>query len=120
MANRAPGVATNRSAKKPRRPNGAVRLCGRLAFVALALVVFTLVSIQFGRIVKENIAMARSLADVQRDVANLQIQKREQERELRRLSDPEGAIPEIHERLHLVGPNEAIIYLKPGSRSTTP
>jgi cell division protein FtsB len=101
-----------------KRPNGVVRLCSRLAVVALGAVVFTLVSIQFARIVNENVAMARSLAGVQHDVADLRTRKREEEREVKRLSDPAGAIPEIHERLHLVGPDEAIIYVKPGSRST--
>ncbi|MDQ2872009.1 MAG: hypothetical protein M3R35_02640 [Candidatus Eremiobacteraeota bacterium] len=106
--------------KKQRRTHGAVRLCGRLAVAALALVVFTLVGIQFGRIVNENLVMARALADVRHDVTNLQVQKREQERELRRLRDPRGTVPEIHERLHLVAPDEAIIYLKPGSPSAAP
>ena len=92
---------------------GVVRLFSRLIFGAVAVVVFTLVSIQFARIVNENIAMARSLSEVQQDVATLQQHKREEERELRRLLDPEGAVPEIHDRLHLVRPNEAIIYVKP-------
>ena len=97
---------------------GIVRLFSRLVFGAVAVVVFTLVSIQFARIVNENIAMAHSLSDVQQDVATLREHKRQEERELRRLMDPEGAVPEIHDRLHLVGPNEAIIYMKP-ARPTT-
>ena len=104
--------------KRRKQPHAAVRLFSRLAVIALAAVVMTLVSIQFARIVNENVAMARSLADVQRDVTNLRLRKSEQERELRRLSDPQGSIPEIHDRLHLVGPDEAIIYVKPGSRPT--
>jgi cell division protein FtsB len=104
--------------KRRKRQNGAVRLFSRLAFVVLAAVVFTLVGIQFTRIINENVAMARSLADVQRDVRDLRARKREEQRELHRLADPAGAVPEIHERLHLVGPDEAIIYVRPGSRST--
>jgi len=92
---------------------GIVRLFSRLIFGAVAVVVFTLVSIQFARIVNENIAMARSLSEVQNDVASLREHKRAEERELRRLLDPEGAVPEIHDRLHLVRSNEAIIYVKP-------
>jgi hypothetical protein len=57
--------------------------------------------------------MARSLSSVQEDVEALRDHKRREERELRRLMDPEGAVPEIHERLHLVRPNEAIIYVRP-------
>jgi hypothetical protein len=92
---------------------GLLRLCSRLLFGAVAVVVFTLVSIQFARIVNENIAMARSLTFVQHDIAALREHKREQERELRRLLDPEGAVPAIHDRLHMVRPDEAIIYVKP-------
>src|SRR5579884_891194 len=89
-----------------------VRLFSRLVVGAVAVVVFTLVSIQFARIVNENIAMARSLSSVEQDVATLREHRRLEERELRRLLDPEGAVPEIHDRLHLVRQNEAIIYVK--------
>lgn len=99
--------------KRRGRAAGIVRLFSRLIFGAVAVVIFTLVSIQFARIVNENIAMARSLSAVEQDVAVLREHKRQEERELRRLADPEGAIPEIHDRLHLVRPNEAIIYVKP-------
>ncbi|GAC1423029.1 MAG: hypothetical protein NVSMB5_16720 [Candidatus Velthaea sp.] len=49
---------------------------------------------------------------VDADVHMLQVKRIEQERTIRRLSDPRGAIPEIHDKLHLVGDREAIIYLK--------
>lgn len=91
----------------------AVRFVSRLLFSLVALVVCTLVSIQFVRVVNENVAMARSLSSVRRDIAALQKRKREEAREIRRLSDPQGAIPEIHDRLHLVRADEALIYLKP-------
>jgi cell division protein FtsB len=98
---------------KRTRAAGIVRLFSRLIFGLLAVIVFTLVSIQFARVVNENVAMARSLASVQRDVQTLRDHRREEEKELRRLMDPEGAVPEIHDRLHLVRSNEAIIYIKP-------
>lgn len=92
---------------------GIVRVFSRLIFGLVSVVVFTLVSIQFARIVNENVAMARSLSSVRQDVAALREHRRQADRELRRLMDPEGAVPEIHDRLHLVRPNEAIIYIKP-------
>jgi uncharacterized ion transporter superfamily protein YfcC len=92
---------------------GILRFFSRLIFGLVAVVVFTLVSIQFARIVNENVAMARSLSSVQEDVQALRNHKREEERQLRRLMDPEGAIPDIHDRLHLVRAKEAIIYIKP-------
>lgn len=98
--------------KRRRGAAGIFRLFSRLFFGAVAVVVFTLVSIQFARIVNENIAMAHSLSSVEHDVAALQEHKRQEERELRRLLDPEGAVPEIHDRLHMVRSNEAIIYVK--------
>lgn len=94
------------------RTAGAVRFVGRLLAGLLVAVVLTLVSIQFVRITGENIAMARSLSSVQHDIASLKEHRRRDEREIRRLLDPQGAIPAIHDRLHLVGPNEAIIYVK--------
>ena len=93
--------------------NGPIILLGRLAFAAVCLVLLTLVSIQFARIVSENVAMAHTLASVQNDISALQRQKRTEERKIHRLMDPQGAIPEIHDRLHLVRPNEAIIYVTP-------
>ncbi|HET9097006.1 MAG TPA: hypothetical protein VFN37_10115 [Candidatus Baltobacteraceae bacterium] len=104
--------------KRRRGAAGIIRLFSRLVFGAVAVVVFTLVSIQFARIVNENIAMARSLSSIQQDVATMRERKRVEERELRRLLDPQGAVPEIHDRLHLVRPNEAIIYVKPASRTS--
>ncbi|MGH8164586.1 MAG: hypothetical protein ACREP1_09660, partial [Rhodanobacteraceae bacterium] len=117
-ARRASGSNKSVTVKRRKREHAAVRVVGRFAVAALVAVVATLVSIQFARIASENVAMAHSLSGVRRDVAVLRERKQEQERDIRRLSDPEGAIPDIHERLHLVGPNEAIIFVKPGHRST--
>ena len=95
-----------------KRRNGAVRLAGRLAVLILCLVLVTLIGIQFARVIAENIAMARSLSQVRHAVATLRRQEAQQRMLVRRLSDPQGAIPAIHERLRLVAPNETIIYVK--------
>ncbi|HEV3154713.1 MAG TPA: hypothetical protein VGZ02_12985 [Candidatus Baltobacteraceae bacterium] len=97
---------------KRRRSAGAVRLFSRLVAAVFSLVLFALISVQFARIVKENIAMADSLSSMQRDIASLKAHNRREQRAIRRLLDPQGAIPEIHDRLRLVSPNEAIIYVK--------
>lgn len=89
-----------------------MRFLGRLVVVGIALAFLTLVGLQFARVIAQNLALARSLHDVQSDVAALNAKRATQEKEIRRLSDPHGAIPEIHDRLHLVGSHEAIIYLK--------
>src|SRR5689334_9426502 len=98
--------------KRRKRQNAVMRLFGRAVVVIVGAVLFTLVSIQFARIIDENIAMAHSLNTVQSDVQMLRARRAMQMRELRRLSDPDGSVPEIHDRLHLVRPNEAIIYLR--------
>lgn len=98
--------------KRNARSSQSFRLFSRLAVATLSLIVFALVGVQFAHIIERNVAMARSLHDIQADVALLRTRKREQERALLRLQDAAGSIPEIHDRLHLVGPHETIIYLK--------
>lgn len=90
-----------------------MKLVRRLILVVAAIAVFTLVSLQFAHIVDENVAMAGSLSAVQTDIGQLRARRREEEREIRRLSDPEGAIPEIHDRLRMTRADETLIYLKP-------
>lgn len=80
---------------------------------AIALLVVTLVVIQFARAIGENVAAARELASIRSDVATLKARREDQLRELRRLRDPQGAVPEIHDRLRLVRPNEALIFVSP-------
>lgn len=90
-----------------------MKLARRVVFTIVSVAVFTLVSLQFAHIIDANVAMARSLSGARRDIVALQVRRRKQEREIHRLLDPDGAVPDIHERLHLLRPNEAIIYLKP-------
>jgi len=111
MAHRASRKST-KPVKRSAGTRGVLRLLGRVAVTALGGVLVALVGIQFARIGAQNLAMTRSLSAVGRDVQALRARKIAQQRELRRLSDPAGAIPEIHQRLHLVAPNEAIIYVK--------
>jgi|SRR5579862_107300 len=96
-----------------RRPSPLLRLAGRITAVALGLLVLTLVGIQFARAIGENLAAMHQLTALRSDIAALQRRRDEQQRELRRLRDPQGAIPEIHDRLRLVRPNEALIFVSP-------
>ncbi|MDE2481214.1 MAG: hypothetical protein KGN02_03365 [bacterium] len=99
--------------KRRTRAPLAVRIVGRLAATAVALMVFTLVGIQFARVIEQNVALARELSSTQHDIARLEAHRTWQRRQLRRLEDPDGAIPEIHERLRLVRKNEALIFVSP-------
>ena len=90
----------------------ALRLAGRITLVALIAGFISVVGLQYARIVGKNIALAQQLSGTQSDVRVLEAKRAEQDRSIRRLSDPAGAIPEIHDKLHLVRDREAIIYLK--------
>jgi cell division protein FtsB len=98
-------------------PSARLRLAGRITAAALALLVVTLVGIQFARAVGENLAAVRELSAIHSDIAALQRRRAQQERDLQRLRDPAGVIPEIHDRLRLVRPNEALIFVSPQPQS---
>lgn len=113
MAQRAPGNGRNGSVKRRARAPLALRLAGRVGAASIALLIFALVVVQFARVIDQNVALARDLSATQAEIDSLQARREWQVRELRRLQDPEGAVPEIHERLKLVRPNEAIIFVSP-------
>ena len=91
-----------------------IRLLGRIGVVAVARVALSVIVVQYARVLGHNLALARDLHQVEGDIVSLRAKRVQQQRHIRRLSDPHGAIPEIHDRLHLVGDREAIIYLKHG------
>ena len=89
-----------------------LRLAGRLALVAVIVCVLVLVGAQFAGIVAKNVAMAHEVTASRSQIAALEKRERDQRRTLIRLASPEGAVPEIHEKLRLVGPHEEIIYVR--------
>jgi cell division protein FtsB len=95
-----------------RRLRIALRLLGRIVIVAVVGAFVTVVGLQYSRIIGRNLAMAGQLAAAQNDIRDLEAKRAEQQQRIRRLSDPAGAVPEIHDKLHLVSDREAIIYLK--------
>lgn len=101
------------------RARQILRLAGRIVAVGIGLLVVTVVAAQFARAIGENVGAARELSSIRSDITALEKQRDQQKRELRRLRDPQGAIPEIHDRLRLVRPNEAIIFVSPAP-STAP
>ena len=79
----------------------------------IAVGMFTLaVVVQYVRIIDRNIVVARQVHDQESVIHVLQAQTDEQQRHIARLERKDGAIPEIHDRLHLVASNEAIVYLR--------
>jgi len=89
-----------------------LRLASRLALASVVLIFSTLVGMQFTGIVAKNFALAHELAATRADVAALRARTERQRATIRRLGDPQGAVPEIHEKLRLVGPHEEIIYVR--------
>ena len=84
----------------------------RLGVTAIGGTFAVLIAVQYVRIVERNVAYIQQIHDVNADVRALEQKRDLQLRQIQRLSDPRGSIPEIHDRLHMVGPHEEIIYLK--------
>lgn len=91
-----------------------IRFAGRIVATAVALLVLSLVVVQYARIANADVTLTRDLSSTQDDIAALRARRSRQLRDVRRLESPEGAIPEIHDRLRLVGPRETIIFVSPG------
>jgi hypothetical protein len=89
-----------------------LRSLTRAGVVAIGATFAVLIGVQYARIIERNVAYVQEVHQVESDVTGLEAKRDEQFRQIRRLQDPAGAIPEIHDRLHLVGDHEAIIYLK--------
>ena len=96
----------------------ALRFAGRFTAVSVALLVIFLVGVQFARAIDQNVAMARDLSSIRTDISGLERRRAEQRRELVRLQDPDGAVPEIHDRLRMVKPGEVMIFLTPAPDAT--
>ena len=84
----------------------------RLGVTAFGGTFAVLIAVQYVRIVERNVAYIQQVHDVNADIGALEQKRELQLRQIQRLSDPRGSIPEIHDRLHMVGPHEEIIYLK--------
>lgn len=113
MAHGAPGADRKHPVKRKTQAPLVYRLVGRVFTTFIALLIFGLVGVQFARVIRDNVALAHDLNSTQAEIDALQARKQWQLRELRRLADPEGAVPEIHDRLRLTRPNEAIIFVSP-------
>lgn len=96
-----------------------IRLAGRLTLAAVGLAFVALVGLQFANIVARNVAVAHEVSASRAELNALRAKESHQLRTIARLSDPRGAIPEIHDKLRLVGPHEELIFIE-GLPSPTP
>lgn len=94
------------------KPTPLLRSLTRAGAVVIGGTFAVLIGVQYARLIERNVGYVQQVRNVEHDVAALQLKRDEQLRQIKRLSDPRGAIPDIHDRLHLVGDHEAIIYLK--------
>ena len=92
----------------------ALAVLGRIVVVAIVATFVAVVGVQYARIIGKNVGMASELAATDADLRALQAKRQLQDQQIRRLSDPAGAIPEIHDKLHLVRNHELMIYLQHG------
>lgn len=107
------GTDRNPRVKRGARAPLYLRLLGRVTATLVALIVFFLVGVQFARVIHQNVALAGDLSSTNADIEQLRARQAWQQRELKRLKDPDGAIPDIHERLRLVRPDETMIFVSP-------
>jgi hypothetical protein len=89
-----------------------IRLFGRVGVVVLVSSCVLLIVVQYYHIIRHAFTLTHELSETRHDIADLRALRVRQMRDIRRLSDPHGAIPDIHDRLRLVGPNEMLIYLE--------
>ena len=102
-----------------RRLRYAARVAGRVGALVVIVAVFATVAIQFEGILAKNVAVAREVAASREQIEALRVRIADDRTTIERLRDPRGAIPEIHEKLKLVGKHEEIIYVR-GLATPTP
>jgi cell division protein FtsB len=95
-------------------------VCVAFGAAAVALGVLAVVIVQCAHLVQRNVALSRELVVVKGEVSDLERKHAEQERTIKRLRDPVGAVPEIHDRLRLVRPNETLIFVQGGEATRAP
>ena len=93
-----------------------LRAAGRGLVVGVLALAISMIAIQYARMAHRNVVLAHALWSTQNEIGRLQSERDRRLSTIKRLEDPRGSIPEIHDRLHLVLPDESIIYLKrPGT-----
>jgi hypothetical protein len=89
-------------------PQLAVRIGGIVAAVAVS----SLVLVQYEGIAVRYLTLKHEVEQSQADIDGLHLKLRREQARINRLSDPRGAIPEIHDKLKEFGPDEEMIYVR--------
>jgi cell division protein FtsB len=94
------------------------RIGSRAVLLTTVACILGLVAVQFVGIVAKNVSVARELATSRNEIEALQAREADQRHTIVRLSDPRGAVPEIHDKLHVVGKREELIYVRGNAEPT--
>jgi len=92
-----------------------LRVASRCSVVIALAFVLGMIGMQFAGIIAKNIAVTNELSTAHADIASLRERKARQLRTIERLGSAAGAVPEIHDKLRLVGPHEEIIFVRGGA-----
>ncbi|NNM98699.1 MAG: hypothetical protein HKL91_02735 [Candidatus Eremiobacteraeota bacterium] len=90
-----------------------VRSARRLAAIAVGSVFVLLVAAQFARVVGTDLKLASDLRQTHAQIATYERRDVRLRRRIVRLRTARGAIPEIHERLRMLAPNERMVIVEP-------
>ena len=88
------------------------RLAARVSVLVAVVTVCSLVAVQYEAILSRYLRLQHQVDDSRAQIAALEAKVVKQKNDVRRLRDPRGAIPEIHDRLKEFGPDEEMIYLR--------
>jgi cell division protein FtsB len=88
------------------------RLAARVSVLVAVVTVCSLVAVQYEGILSRYLRLQHQVDDSRSQIAALEAKVVKQKNDVRRLRDPRGAIPEIHDRLKEFGPDEEMIYLR--------
>jgi cell division protein FtsB len=104
--------------KRPLR--WGLRWLSRVVVIAIVGAFVTVTGLQYARIIEKNAAMAAQLATAQSDVAALRAKSVDQNREIRRLSDPAGAITRRSSTSKNMTTDAKVVFSNPPDRVATP
>jgi len=90
-----------------------VRSGRRFAALAVGSVFALLVVAQFARVVGTNLKLEADLRRTRSQIASYERRDLRLRRRIVRLRTARGAIPEIHERLRMLAPNERMVLVEP-------
>ncbi len=90
-----------------------VRTVRRFAALAVGSFFLLLVVAQFARVIGTDVKLTSDLHQTRKSIARYERRDARLRRRISRLRTARGAIPEIHERLRMLAPNEHMVIVEP-------